>query len=700
MQPANPADEVKSPVRHVRTLLVDNYDSYTYNLFQLIAQINGAEPVVVRNDDPVLRDDTFITQFDNVVISPGPGHPQDGRDFGAAARLLSLPDLPVLGVCLGHQGIAMFHGAEVRSAGVPRHGHLSRITHLDEGVFEGLPQDFTGVRYHSLAVDSLASTSLEAIAWAEDGEIMGIRHTARPHWGVQFHPESVATEHGARILENFRDLTRRRSAGRRGPSVARPDGEGSFVVRVSTLEREVDAETVYVGLYGNSSHSFWLDSNRCERGLARFSYLGDASGPLSEVLSYSVTDDAVVVDSSDGVQSLVEGNIFDVLSRRLAESRVELDVPFDFNGGYVGYFGYEMKKHCGFVNRHKAETPDAKWMRADRLVVVDHVEHRTYLVALCRPGAESVAEADAWLARTASAVDALEKAGPVPAEPGPSPDVDVPASFVRDRETYLADIAECHRQLRAGESYEICLTNMLRTAVPGDDLAFYLRMRRTNPAPYSAFLRFGELRILSSSPERFLRIDRHHMVESKPIKGTAARSEDPATDESRRLELTRSAKTRAENLMIVDLVRNDLGQVCEVGSVHVPKFMTTESYATVHQLVSTIRGRLRSAVSAIDCVKASFPGGSMTGAPKLRTVEITDQLESEARGVYSGALGYFGYNGSADLSIVIRTAVFWRDVVLIGAGGAIVLDSDPVDEYEEMLLKARAVLQDPARQQR
>jgi len=680
---------------HVRTLLVDNYDSYTYNLYQLIAQINGTEPVVVRNDDPALSARTFVQQFDNVVISPGPGHPQGDRDFGDASKLLSLPDLPSLGICLGHQGIALFHGAEIRSARAPRHGHLSRIRHLGDELFEGVPQNFTGVRYHSLAVDSLESTSLLAVAWAEDGEIMGIRHADRPHWGVQFHPESVATEHGARILENFRDLTKRSGETNRvGPDRA-TSGE-RLVARIKTIGREVDTESVYLGLYRTSASSFWLDSNRCEGGLARFSYLGDASGPLSEVLSYSVTDNAVVVDSADGVQSLVEGNIFDVLSQRLAQSQVELDVPFDFNGGYVGYFGYEMKESCGFVNRHKAETPDAKWMRADRLIVVDHVEHQTYLVALCRPGVETVAQADTWLACTASAVDALDRAGSVPAEPGPNPNVDVEASFVRDRETYIADIAECQRLLRAGESYEVCLTNMLRTAPPGDDLAFYLRMRRTNPAPYSAFLRFGELRILSSSPERFLRIDRHQMVESKPIKGTAARSHDPATDESRRLELTHSAKTRAENLMIVDLVRNDLGRVCEIGSVHVPKFMATESYATVHQLVSTIRGQLRPAVSAIDCVRANFPGGSMTGAPKLRTVEITDRLESEARGVYSGALGYFGYNGSADLSIVIRTAVFWRDIVFIGAGGAIVLDSDPDDEYEEMLLKARAVLRDPA----
>jgi para-aminobenzoate synthetase len=681
----------------VRTLLVDNYDSYTYNLFQLIAQINGTDPVVVRNDDPVLGDEVSARQFDNVVISPGPGHPGSVRDFGEAARLLSVPDLPVLGVCLGHQGIALFHGAEVRLAGAPRHGHLSRISHLGQGLFAGVPQDFTAVRYHSLAVGSLASTSLEAVAWAEDGEIMGIRHTGRPHWGVQFHPESVATEHGARILENFRDLTDRGNVRRSGALAARPTVGESLAVRLSMIEREVDAETLFLGLYRDSPHSFWLDSSRCERGLARFSYLGDPSGPLGEVLSYSLGDGAVVVESSGGVQRLVDGTIFDVLEKRLAESRIELDVPFDFNGGYVGYFGYELKEHCGSVNRHKAETPDAVWMRADRLIVIDHLESRTYLLAVCRAGTGSVAEADAWLASTAAAVDALEQAGPARYQPGPSPAVDVPASFVRDREAYLADIEECQRQLRAGESYEICLTNMLRAPAPADDLDFYLRMRRTNPAPYSAFLRFGGLRVLSSSPERFLCIDRHRTVESKPIKGTAARSEDPVTDESRRLELAQSAKTRAENLMIVDLVRNDLGQVCEVGSVHVPKFMATESYATVHQLVSTIRGRLRSTVSAIDCVKASFPGGSMTGAPKLRTIEITDRLESEARGIYSGALGYFGYNGSADLSIVIRTAIFWQDVVLVGAGGAIVLDSDPVDEYEEMLLKARAVLRDPAR---
>ncbi len=192
----------------MRTLLIDNYDSYTYNLFQLLAEVNGREPVVIRNDECSLED-LDLAAFDNVVISPGPGHPRSRRDFGVSREALLRSGLPVLGVCLGHQGMGHLAGGVVAAAPTPRHGHLTRVRHDGTGVFAGLPQGFTAVRYHSLCIRPPLPPDLVATAWAEDGVIMGVTHRSRPWWGVQFHPESVATEFGRPLVENFRDLTER-----------------------------------------------------------------------------------------------------------------------------------------------------------------------------------------------------------------------------------------------------------------------------------------------------------------------------------------------------------------------------------------------------------------------------------------------------------------------------------------------------------
>jgi para-aminobenzoate synthetase len=683
----------------MRTLLIDNYDSYTYNLYQLLAEVYGAAPVVLRNDDPGWE--WFdLGAVDAVVISPGPGHPAGRRDFGHSHTVLREQRLPVLGVCLGHQGIGLVAGARVDRAPQPRHGHLTRVEHTGDDIFAGLPQRFTAVRYHSLCVAYPLPVGLDPIAWAEDGVIMGLRHRGLPRWGVQFHPESICTEHGAQLLRNFRDLvlgpaTRRvRRQDIRPPAPAPKTDESSaptLRAYARCLDKAVDAEAAFIQFHAGSTRAFWLDSAHVEPGLSRFSFLGDADGPDSEVLTFRVGDDSVTVEPSGAVPYPEPGTIFDVLDRRLRQTVTGTDaLPFDLTGGYVGYFGYELKAACGAAVAHRADTPDAVWLRADRFVAVDHLEGRTYVVAVASPDAAEAARS--WIERTAATLRGLS--GPKPGGPAPAPadGRDISRWLVRSREQYLADIAESQRQLRAGESYEICLTDKLRLPAPDDDLEYYRRLRRLNPAPYSALLRLGELTVFCSSPERFLWVGTDRTVESKPIKGTTGRSADPELDEQLRRSLQDDDKARAENLMIVDLLRNDLGRVSEIGSVTVPTFMATESYATVHQLVSTIRAKLRADVSALDCVRVCFPGGSMTGAPKLRTMEIIDSLESEARGVYSGALGYFGFTGTADLNIVIRTAVRWREELTIGAGGAIVLNSVPLAEYDEMLLKAEAPL--------
>lgn len=690
----------------MRTLLVDNYDSYTFNLFQLIAEVNGAEPVVVVNDDPRL---TRLrgSCFDNVVISPGPGTPQRVRDVGYGADLLRGCELPVLGVCLGHQLIAHVAGAEVGMAPVPRHGHLSTVHHDGDELFADIPARFTAVRYHSLHVREPLPEALAATAWAEDGMIMAFRHKNLPRWGVQFHPESTASTYGKQIMVNFSALTRRANHGRQAApaaqarpaprrvappavTVSNKEPHRPLQLEVKAVDSAHDAEAIFLRLFGSAARCFWLDSSLIQPGLSRFSFIGDGSGPLAETLTYRVGG-TVRVEDARGART-EDGSAFDVLDRRLRDRRLREDpcLPFDFTGGYVGYFGYEMKADSGAARGHAARTPDAFWMFADRLIAVDHQTGITYLVAAHDGSRQLGAAAQDWIDQTEGKLADLQPC-PSPPASGGLP-LSLPDYLSRPRDQYHGDIQECLRQLRQGESYEICLTNTLRLPFHDHDVAFYQRLRRANPAPYAALLRADEFAVFSSSPERFLRIGRDGTAESKPIKGTAPRHPEPGHDSRLAKELASSLKARAENLMIVDLMRNDLGQVCQVGSVRVPRYMAVESYATLHQLVSTIQGQLSSQVSTVECVRHCFPAGSMTGAPKLRTMEIIDRLETEARGIYSGALGYFGLAGGADLSVVIRTAVRVGQELSVGAGGAIVLDSRPEHEYQEMLLKAAAPL--------
>ncbi|MGZ3144405.1 aminodeoxychorismate synthase component I [Lentzea chajnantorensis] len=687
----------------MRVLLVDNYDSYTYNLYQLLAEVYGVAPVVVRNDDAGWEH-LDLDGFDAAVISPGPGHPALSRDFGRSRDVLEHGRLPVLGVCLGHQGMGLLADARITPAPQPRHGHLTTVRHDGEGLFAGLPQDFTAVRYHSLSVAEPVPAHLEITARAEDGVVMGLAHRDRPWWGVQFHPESICTEHGARLVANFRDLAlsaHRRTNGHgltgNGTGTALPDApstvhspDAPLRAHIRILDKAVDTEAAFQTAFGASRRAFWLDSAHVEPGLARFSFLGTADAPGAEMLTYRVEDGHVVVDPAGGTARFESGTIFEALDRRTGRVVAGAEgLPFDLTGGYVGYFGYELKADCGANRAHRSDTPDAVWLQADRFIAVDHAENRTYVVAVGEQ--RDLAAAEEWTGTTVRALADLPASAPDPVA-AQAEQHDVSGFLVRSQERYLADIAECDRRLREGVSYEICLTDKLRLPAPADDFAYYRRLRRLNPAPYAAFLRLGDVTVLSSSPERFLKVDATRTVETKPIKGTAPRHPDPRTDDERRRSLQMDPKTRAENLMIVDLLRNDLGRICEVGSVTVPSLMATESYATVHQLVSTVTGTLRAGTSAVDAVRACFPGGSMTGAPKLRTMEIIDELETEARGVYSGAIGFLSRNGTADLSITIRTAVSHGGVLTIGAGGAIVLDSDPAAEYDEMLLKAQATL--------
>ncbi|MFR9753609.1 aminodeoxychorismate synthase component I, partial [Nocardia sp. 004] len=427
--------------------------------------------------------------------------------------------------------------------------------------------------------------------------------------------------------------------------------------------------------------SFWLDAENSDHTAARYSVMGGTSDDVH--LTYDVARKQLTMSGPIGTRT-VAGDLFALIGDLLEAISVDSDeLPADipYRGGLVGYLGYELKALCGGTSAHTSSTPDASLLWPARFVVLDHHEHRAWSVATVpAPRGATRSESSTALRNTSARASSADY------RPGP---VDAGALDLRDdRTTYLWNIREASRLIRNGESYEVCLTNRATLPAPHDRLAAYERMRAASPVPYGAYLRLGDITVLSSSPELFLDIAASREVSSAPIKGTRPRGCSPREDEHLRHELAASVKDRAENLMIVDLVRHDLNAVCEPGSVHVPEPFMIQSFRSVHQMVSVVRGRLREGVRSVEAIRSCFPPGSMVGAPKIRTMEIIDRLENEARGVYSGAIGWLDASGAVRLNVVIRTAVLRDDEARVGIGGAITALSDPEDEFTEILVKA------------
>lgn len=679
----------------LRVLLVDNYDSFTHNIAHYLGEANGTPPTVVANDriDWAQID---AADYDAIVISPGPGRPERAGDMGVSNDVLAMAAVPVLGICLGHQAMVHAFGGTIVHAPQPMHGRLSAVEHDGSALFAHIPSPFDVVRYHSLMAAEPLPEGLRVTARTADGLVMALEHLSRPLWGVQFHPESIHTEFGHQIIDNFIELARthtlRKRRRRSGADVAGGEGETArpapaeaWRIQSRRIPAEADPQSVFLDCFAASEAAFWLDSSAVRPGYSRFSFLGDGNEPGARSLVHRVGQD----DDNAGEGERLFGQIRDGLAVALHGGDT---LPFDFVGGWVGYFGYELKALTEVGGPHRSRQPDLFLRFISRFLAYDHLERCWHAVAT--GPAEREAEDEAWLERMAARLEAVP-----PSPPLRHGEREAPVEFhlELDRAAYSERIGRCFAQIGDGETYEVCLTNRLRAQVDLDPVELYRHLRQINPAPYSALLRHEGFDVLSSSPERFLRLSPNGVVEIKPIKGTRPRSARDEDDRAVLAELKHCEKDRAENLMIVDLTRNDLARVCEVGSVWVPKLMQVESYASVHQLVSTVRAQLRAGLDVIDLLQATFPGGSMTGAPKRRTLEIIDTLEASARGIYSGAIGYLSLNGAADLSMVIRTLVHQDGSLELGVGGAVIALSDADGEFEELLVKARAPMRAVAR---
>lgn len=669
--------------------MLDNFDSFTYNLYQYFGEL-GEEVVVFRPGEGNISDICDLRP-DLIVISPGPCSPNEAA-FSLEVIEYFKQKVPILGICLGHQAIGQVFGANVVRAKTPVHGKVSEISHDGLGVFLDLPNSLKVTRYHSLALEkSSLPEELVITAQTAEGEIMGIRHTHLPIEGVQFHPEAILTESGLKLLENAVKNAR----------VWKSQHKRAEVWQVRPLELSLPPHQLMYALQ-QTDNPFFLDSGNQYAGLGTHSYLGGF--PFLKVCAFKEFMKIEKLGQQETeVAFLPQQNALTALDDFLAKFQTPIPSPFPFAGGAVGFFSYDLKNEIEDLSRRqKKELGIPLWTLAwyDGIIVYEHDTEKYWLVAC---GMKEDGECDQELAQVR--LDKLEdiirnflEAGSIDKNTIMTENLPLKVPFEAvgksvPKKQYLKDLQKVIDYIYAGDIYQANLSQMFSLKYKGDPWDLYFRLRQQNSAPFSAFLPYTDFQILSTSPERFIRINTQGSIETRPIKGTRPRGKTSAEDERLAQELLHSDKDRAELTMIVDLERNDLGRICTYGSVKTKELITLEKYPAVWHLVARIDGRLKSDLKPSQLLRAIFPGGSITGAPKIRAMEIIDEMEPYNRGLYTGSIGYIGFDGAWDLNIVIRTILLKEGFAYVHAGGGIVADSAPEDEYSETIHKAGKLLE-------
>ncbi|CAO1636919.1 unnamed protein product [Sympodiomycopsis kandeliae] len=859
-----------------RILIVDHFDSYTLNLLSLLSSLAKSDQelaekvVVLPHTHPLLSSQESFAQhvlphLDAVILSPGPGSPHVTKDFGFGLEFLKNAhqyQIPTLGICLGHQGLAVAFGGTVKRAQSIQHGTTCKLQFKTDSIasqgrdlFQGIPNATAVTRYNSLTVDPddlpeclhITATSKDPIVPRNDVNhifsasshdlirsratsphvvasqqcIQGLVHKTLPLWGVQFHPESIESQKGLKMMNNFIEMVAQhhsqesstsinvpsgsehsiplsiRQAGQRyvaasanGASDTRPafrqslcrvtESPLSSACRPSSLAGKEDLlfNRVFRSRNANGPRaSIWLDSARKGDPQSKFSYMVRPCFSLSHSRRLHRVRVTSLQGASEGHERQIElakdttfWQYMDTLQKEMQSLTSQSPSQRGgnrFRGGFIGYWGYEMKSEsldlqpdetisrAGSQSKDDEALPEAQFLFCNSVLELDHVNDQCTIFTLqdATAGSDFDAGVDRpWLGQLRESLQSMGTDVILPQEaaatwlahvstqmseiasPSTSP---LPASTYRmphlqpldSPEDYKSKVEAARALIAQGESYELCLTTQFTGQLDKsgykDHFELYRYLRIKNPAPYAAYIEIPQgntglgRAILSSSPERFLSKTSSGQVEMKPIKGTlpragygpgeASMAEDTAwaveEDAIRRANLCADPKERAENLMIVDLIRADLLSFCYPSTVKVPLLMKVESYASVHQLVTTVIGQSKPLTGSIESVQRCFPPGSMTGAPKRRSVTLLERLEGKTlqktkewelshrpRGIYSGCLGWISLDGAMDFSVVIRTAVVdCHGQITVGAGGAITYASHAEKEWQEVVHKVRAL---------
>lgn len=710
-------------------LLVDSYDSFTCNLKHLVEKATGARVVTTHNDSYSLPADSadldeLIGSVDAVIIGPGPGSPNNAADIGIIPYIYKMfPAKPILGICLGFQTLCLENGESMGYLAAPIHGQIHEIEVVDDSdLFKGFPTHFGSVRYHSIFIDTPSDpelSSIQPLAFHKDdisGDqvLMAARHKQNPHFGVQYHPESICSTWGEQLVANFW-------------SMCQVDHEGS--ANLLLKDSHVVKNVPFIDTYKSSSHFDYqykkLNIPSCvsildicdslqNGGLdtlllnsaftpGEWSIIGLPVKEESPVITHSTESPELVLRSTwKGTKTNIDKteNVFQYIANFMAERYYVPSIEdkelatCPFTGGLIGYISYEEGQFIQLDKLKKltaSNVDDTKLCFVERFIAVNQ-KHEAFVVSIKPQDTDFVSE-------TCTKLQAITS---------PFPFVPIETSNVLiktpSKEKYFKSFHKSQEYLKSGDSYELCLTCPTTLHFPPENTAstwdIYKTLVRKNPSPYSAFLDFGSSSLLSTSPERFISWN-EESCEMRPIKGTLRKA--PGIDMAEAVKRLKIPKEMGENLMIVDLIRHDLFTLLE--NVTVDKLMEVEEYKTLFQLVSVIKGTFKdeSKFKGIDVLYHCLPPGSMTGAPKKRSVELLHELEhNERRGLYSGVCGYYSVNDVADWSVIIRSLFSYADDLLnknnervfrCGAGGALTVLSTDEGEWEEMHVKFDSVLQ-------
>lgn len=435
---------------------------------------------------------------------------------------------------------------------------------------------------------------------------------------------------------------------------------------------------------------YLLESVEGGENLARYSFMG-----LEPFLEYTCKDGLGEIRDDTGIRTM-NGPPLDILEEIMVRFNApKLEQLPRFYGGAVGYFGYDLIRYVEELPRitvDDLELPDCHFILTRVVLIFDHVKHKMKIVVNTCPGDHpetSYNEAKSLIKSLAKRIQD-HNFTPVAGSPQKLPAANFTSNI--SKQDFLVKVQQAKEYIKAGDIFQVVLSQRLQTPLPGEPLDIYRNLRALNPAPYLYYLNFAETVIIGSSPEMLIRVE-DGMVQNCPIAGTRPRGRNRQEDREMEAELLRDEKEKAEHLMLVDLGRNDLGRVCDYGSIEVKDFMDIERYSHVMHIVSTVQGQLSPDKTGFDALKACFPAGTLSGAPKIRAMEIIEELEPTRRGIYGGAIGYFGFTGNMDTCITIRTILVHKGMTYVQAGAGIVADSDPEREYDETINKAGALME-------